>query len=65
MAIKHHSPAKHTLVLELANDAIGYIPTIEPFEQGGYEPATGSTMYQPGAGEKLVRSALNQLNNLF
>ncbi|MFH1616690.1 MAG: neutral/alkaline non-lysosomal ceramidase N-terminal domain-containing protein [Planctomycetota bacterium] len=64
MAIKHHSPAKHTLVLELANDSIGYIPTIESFEQGGYEPATGSTMYQPGAGEKLVRSAFNQLSKL-
>ena len=38
----------HTLVVELSNDAIGYIPTRESFAQGGYEPMPGSTFYEPG-----------------
>ena len=65
MDIKKHSPAKHTMVIELANDVIGYIPTENAFEQGGYEPTPGSTMYVRGSGEKLAASALKQLNKLF
>jgi neutral ceramidase len=65
MDIKKRSPARHTIVIELANDAIGYIPTAESFEQGGYESTPGATMYAKGAGEKLVASALNQLEKLF
>lgn len=65
MAIRDASPAAHTLVLELANDAIGYIPTRVSFEQGGYEPTPGATFYQPGAGERLAASATRQLQALF
>ncbi|MFA5865329.1 MAG: neutral/alkaline non-lysosomal ceramidase N-terminal domain-containing protein [Phycisphaerae bacterium] len=65
MEIKKHSPAKHTLVIELANDAVGYIPTQNAFAEGGYEPSTGSTMYEKGSGEKMTESALNQLKKLF
>jgi neutral ceramidase len=63
--IKKQSPAKHTLVIELANDAIGYLPTQEAFAQGGYEPTTGTTLYEKGAGDQLAASALRQLNELF
>ena len=65
LEIKRHSPAAHTLVVELANDAIGYMPTEQAFSQGGYEPTPGSTMYERGSGERLVKSALKQLNELF
>jgi len=65
MEIKKNSPARHTLVFELANDAIGYLPTKESFEQGGYEPTPGSTRYVKGSGDKLTKSALKQLNELF
>ena len=65
MEIKNLSPAKHTLVFELANDASLYFPTEVSFEQGGYEPMPGSTKYAKGQGSKLVISALNQLNKLF
>ena len=63
--IKRQSPAKDTIVIELANDAIGYIPVQKAFEQGGYESMTGSTFYAKGSGEKLAASALNQLRKLF
>jgi neutral ceramidase len=59
--IKRRSPARHTLVAELANDAIGYLPTRDAFPQGGYETTVGSTLYQPGAAERLVEAAVRQL----
>jgi hypothetical protein len=65
LAIRRASPAPHTLVVELANDAIGYVPTRRAFADGGYETTPGSTCYEPGAGELLVDSALRQLTGLF
>ena len=65
LQIKQQSPAAHTIVIELANDSIGYLPTQAAFDQGGYEPTPGSTRYQPGAADKITASALAQLANLF
>ena len=65
LALKRASPAEHTIVIELANDAIGYLPTREAYEQGGYEVTPGATAYAPGCGEKLVESASRQLKQLF
>lgn len=65
LALRKRSPARHTLVIELANDAIGYLPTREAFAQGGYEVSPGATRYEPGAGELLVDSAVRQLDRLF
>ncbi|MBT3377666.1 MAG: hypothetical protein HN742_42220 [Lentisphaerae bacterium] len=63
--IKAKSPAAHTMVFELANDAIGYLPTREAFPQGGYEVVPGSTRYAPDAGEKLAQAAHRLLSDLF
>ena len=63
--IKQKSPARHTFVFELANDAIGYLPTPEAFEQGGYEPTPGATRYEPDAGQRLAAAALDRLRILF
>ena len=63
--IKRRSRARHTMVIELANDSIGYIPTKVSFRQGGYEPSIGSTKYQIGTGEKITAHAIRQLNKLF
>jgi hypothetical protein len=65
LAIKRASPAEHTIVIELANDAVGYLPTRAAYEQGGYEVTPGPTAYGPGCGEKLVESASRQLKQLF
>ena len=65
LEIKHRSPARHTIVAGLCNDAIGYLPTRESFPQGGYETTPGSTFYEPGSAEQLVESALAQLERLF
>ena len=63
--IKRRSRARHTIVIELANDSIGYIPTKVSFRQGGDEPSIGSTKYQIGTGEKITAHAIRQLNKLF
>ncbi len=65
LEIKRRSPARHTLVAGLCNDAIGYLPTKEAFLQGGYEPTVGSTFYQPGSAERLIEAAVGQLEKLF
>ena len=63
--IKRRSPARHTLVAGLCNDAIGYLPTREAFQQGGYETTVGSTFFEPGAAERLVEAAVRQVERLF
>jgi hypothetical protein len=65
LAIKESSPAEHTIVIELANDAAGYLPTREAYEQGGYEVSPGATVYAPGCAERLAESASRQLVKLF
>ena len=65
IAIKQDSPTPNTLVAGLTNDCVGYLPTEESFAHGGYETTVGSTMYESGAGESLVKSALSQLRGLF
>jgi neutral ceramidase len=65
LAIKQASPAEHTVVIELANDAVGYLPTREAYDQGGYEVTPGATVYAPGCGERIVESASRQLKQLF
>ena len=65
LRIKQQSPAPHTIVIELANDFVGYLPTADAFDQGGYEVTPGATNYAKGAAEKLTASAIQQLEKLF
>jgi len=65
MDIKRRSPAPYTMAIELANDAVGYLPTAEAFGQGGYEVTPGVTAYEKGSGERLRDAALRLLNDLF
>jgi hypothetical protein len=62
LAIKARSPFAHTIVIELANDSFGYVPTLKAFEEGNYEP-TNATV-RPGGGERLVEAALGLLGEL-
>ncbi|MBI3974206.1 MAG: hypothetical protein HY332_23255 [Chloroflexi bacterium] len=62
LAVKQHSPFGQTIVLELANDSMGYIPTRRAFEEGAYEPE--ASLLSPGSGEQLVEAALDALHSL-
>src|SRR5262245_43542662 len=59
LAIKQLSPLKQTIIAELANGSIGYIPTKKAFEQGNYEAVSARCAAE--SGDKLVDEALLQL----
>jgi neutral ceramidase len=63
LQIKRGSPFKQTMIAELANGAIGYIPNRVAYSQGNYEVV--SARVAEGSGEKLVDEALRQLRGQF
>jgi neutral ceramidase len=63
LSIKAGSPFRQTIIAELANGSIGYIPTRRAFTEGHYEVV--SARCAEGSGELLVESALRQLRQLY
>ena len=62
LEIKRRSPFRQTIVVELANNSIGYVPTKRAFGEGNYEVV--SARCAEGSGEMLVEAALRLLNEL-
>ncbi len=62
LAIKKASPFKHTMVIELSQTSVSYVPTKKAFIEGSYE--TVNSFLAPGGGEKMVETALELLNQL-
>ena len=63
--IKRRSPFKHTIIAELANDWIGYLPDREAHRLGGYQTWTGLHSYaEPGTGERLADESVRLLDEL-
>jgi neutral ceramidase len=62
LAIKQASPFAWTAVIELSEDSPAYIPTEKAFKEGSYE--TVNSIVKPGAGEKLVETAIELLSKL-
>jgi hypothetical protein len=56
LAIKRASPFPTTLVIELCQDAPGYIPTKKAFDEGSYE--TVNSRIEPGGGEMMADAAI-------
>jgi hypothetical protein len=63
LAIKQASPFPHTMIAELANGSVGYVPDRKAFPQGAYEVVSARTA--EGSGEMMVESATNQLVRHF
>jgi hypothetical protein len=63
LQIKNGSPFKQTVIAELANGSVGYIPNRAAYGQGNYEVV--SARCAEGSGEKLVESAIRQLREQF
>jgi neutral ceramidase len=63
LAIKQDSPFQHTIIAELANGSIGYIPTRRAYTQGNYEVV--SARCAEGSGELLVDTAIKILKELY
>lgn len=62
LAIKRASPFPVTLVIELCQDAPGYIPTSKAFAEGSYE--TVNSRIAPGGGEMMAEAAIRLLKEL-
>ncbi len=63
--IKKRSPFQHTVIAELANDWIGYVPDREAYELGGYQVWTGlHSWVARGTGEAIVDECVKMLHDL-
>ncbi len=60
--IKNRSPFKHTFIITLSNNSIGYIPNKEAFKYGAYEVEV--SRIAEGEGEKLVESSVKLLKKI-
>jgi len=54
---------EHTFVIGLANQYIGYVPTYEEYEIGGYE--AGASWYGQMLGELIEAQAINTIQSLY
>ena len=62
---KAGSPFADTFVAELGNGWHGYVPTMEAFEHGGYEPRFGdASRLAPEAGDLMCATGLRLLRRL-
>jgi ribosomal protein S18 acetylase RimI-like enzyme len=65
LAIKRRSPFRHTVVVGLANDEVGYIPDSAGYAFGGYQLWTGLHSVLPqGTGERMVDAVVQMLEEL-
>ncbi len=62
LTIKNNSPFENTIIVELANNDINYVPNKKAFPQGGYEVENSRII--PGGGEMLVDAAIQLLKEL-
>jgi hypothetical protein len=62
LAIKKGSPFRYTLIAELANGSVGYVPDRPAYRQGNYEVV--SARCAAGSGELLVETAVRLLEEL-
>lgn len=65
LEMKRHSPFPATMVVALANGNIGYVPTAEAIEKGGYEPTLcRGSRSAPEAGDLIVAASNRLLERL-
>jgi len=63
LEIKQKADVENLVIVTLANDAIGYVCHRPAYEEGGYEPGSGTDL-APGAGEIMAEQALALLDEI-
>jgi hypothetical protein len=58
-------PAPHALLLGYTNGYYGYFPTILAASRGGYGAASAATWVEPGAGERMVDTAVVKVHEML
>ena len=62
LEIKKQSPFKNTILVELADGSVGYVPTERAYKEGNYEPT--SARCAAGSGEQIEQAAIELLKEL-
>lgn len=63
--LRRRSPFRHTFLIGLANEEIGYLPDRKAYDDGGYQTWVGQhCAVAPGTGEAMVEQALAMLDEL-
>jgi len=60
LEIKRKAGIEKLILISLSNDAIGYVCPAKAYDEGGYEPGSG-TLLAKGSAEILITEALNLL----
>ncbi len=63
LEIKKRAGLENLFIIALSNDAIGYVCHREAYEEGGYEPGSGTNLAK-GAGEIMIKQALDLINQI-
>jgi hypothetical protein len=65
LEVRKRSPLPQNIIIGLSNDSVGYIPTVEAHEQGGYETWRAKTSYlERNAAPEITGSMLRRLEAL-
>jgi neutral ceramidase len=62
LEIKKKSPFKNTILVELADGSVGYVPTQRAYKEGNYEPT--SARCAAGSGEQITQAAVELLDEI-
>jgi hypothetical protein len=66
LELRRRSPFRHTCIIGLANEEIGYIPDRQAYADGGYQTWVGwHSMLEVGTGEAMVDQAVAMLDELY
>lgn len=66
LEIRRSSPVTVTVITQLTDGYVGYVPTPKAFGRGGYETWNAPTsQLAPEAGDQIVRATVGQLKKLF
>ncbi|MBE2202901.1 MAG: hypothetical protein IAE94_00975 [Chthoniobacterales bacterium] len=63
--IKARSRAKRTMLVQLAGDCCGYLPTSRAMKHGGYSAMIINGRVGPEGGDKLVKTTLDAIEHVF
>jgi neutral ceramidase len=63
LEIKKRTGLENLFVIALSNDTIGYVCHRQAYEEGGYEPGSGTNLAK-GAGEIMIKEALNIISQI-
>ncbi|MHC4735027.1 MAG: hypothetical protein ACYTDW_11310, partial [Planctomycetota bacterium] len=63
LEIKNRAGLKNLFIVTVSNDTIGYVCHSQAYEEGGYEPGSGTNLAK-GAGEIMIKEALKLIGQI-